>query len=211
MIITYHGIEFFKVQFGETVLAFNPISKRSKHKSAHFGADIALVSLNHEDCNGVESVAFGGREPLSITGPGEYEVKGVAVRGFSGISRYGGEERINTIYTVLLEDMHLCFLGALANSALSVETKQALDGIDVLFVPIGGAGVLGASEAHKLSVSLEPKLIIPMHYGAVGEKNALAAFLKEDGSEGLKPIEKLTLKRKDLERKEGEIVVLEVS
>ncbi len=59
MIITYHGGEFFKVQFGDTVLAFNPISKDSKLKSSRFGADIALVSLNHPDMNGVESRVFG--------------------------------------------------------------------------------------------------------------------------------------------------------
>ena len=33
MIITYQGVEFFKVQFGDTILAFNPISKESKFKN----------------------------------------------------------------------------------------------------------------------------------------------------------------------------------
>jgi superfamily II helicase len=43
----------------------------------------------------------------------------------------------------------------------------------------------------------------------VGDKNALKTFLKEEGSEDVKPVEKLTLKKKDLEGKEGEVVVLE--
>jgi hypothetical protein len=66
----------------------------------------------------------------------------------------------------------------------------------------GGEGVLNADLAYKLVVKLEPKIIIPMHYGEVGEKDALKKFLKEAG-EDIKPIEKLTLKKKDLEGKEG--------
>ena len=48
MIISYFGGEFVKVQFGETVLAFNPPSKNSKLKTVRFGADIALGTLNRE-------------------------------------------------------------------------------------------------------------------------------------------------------------------
>jgi len=44
------------------------------------GADIALVSLDNKDFNGVENAAFGERQPFVIQGPGEYEVKGVVVR-----------------------------------------------------------------------------------------------------------------------------------
>ena len=51
--------------------------------------------------------------------------------------------------------------------------------VDILFVPIGGDGVLDPAQAYKLAVSLEPKLIIQMHYGDVGDKNALKTFLKE--------------------------------
>ena len=46
MVITYHGGESFKVTFGDTTVAINPISKESKLSGARFGADIAIVSLN---------------------------------------------------------------------------------------------------------------------------------------------------------------------
>jgi L-ascorbate metabolism protein UlaG (beta-lactamase superfamily) len=215
MIITYQGAEFFKVQFGDTVLAFNPVSKESKLPQTRFGADVALVTTNHPDFNGVENVGHGERMPFAITGPGEYETKGVFITGFLSESKYGGlpagqagETRVNTVYQVALEGMNLCFLGALSSKELKSDTVEALDEIDVLFVPIGGDGVLDASAAYKLAVELEPKLIIPMHYGSVGGKDALKAFLKE-GGDSPAPIEKLTLKKKDLEGKEGDIVVLE--
>lgn len=204
MVITYQGGEFFKVTFGNTVLAFNPISKDSKLKSSRFGADIALITLNHSDMNGVDQVSFGDKKAFAVTGPGEYEIQGVYVKGFKSESEYGKEKRINTIYTVNLENMNLCFLGALSSKDLKSETLEALDNIDVLFVPIGGDGVLSPADAYKLAVKLEPKLIVPMHYTPA----TLKTFLKEGGEDTLKPVDKLTLKKKDLEGKEADIVVL---
>lgn len=208
MVITYHGGQCFKVVFGETTLAFDPVSKDSKNLEAvKFGADIAFVSLNDPDMNGIDQVAYGERQPFVIDGPGEYEVKKVTALGFPTTSTYGGKERSNTVYFVELEGMNLCFLGALGTPNLPQEAREAMDDVDILFVPIGGDGVLTPAEAHALSVKLEPHLIIPMQFGGVGQKDALKAFLKEAGEE-VKPIEKLVVKKKDLEGKEGEIVVL---
>lgn len=209
MIITYHGADFFKVSFGDTTIAVNPISKDSKIKSTKFGSDITLVSLNSPEHNGVDVTSRGEKESFAITGPGEYEVSGVFIKGFLSKSLYGDKERINTIYTVNLEGINLCFLGALSDEKLSPETKEAIDGVDILFVPIGGEGVLDPATAHKLAVQFEPKIMIPSHFVEVGEKDALKKFLKESGEEGVKPIDKLTIKKKDVEGKEGEVIVLE--
>ncbi len=208
MVITYYGGEFFKVTFGDTALAFNPIAKDSKWKTAKFGVDIALVTLNHPDMNGVEQVSHGEREPFVVTGPGEYEVKGIFIKGFEVPTTYSGTEAVNTIYTVELEGMHIVFLGALGERKISPEIKGALPDIDILFVPIGDGDVLSASDAHELSVELETKIVIPMHYGDRAEdKDALKIFLKSEAGNG-KPVDKLTLKKKDLDGKDGEIVVL---
>ena len=205
MIITYHGVDFFKVQFGDTVLAVNPISKDSSIKGSRFGSDIVLSSLNSPEHNGFESVSRGDKEPLVIKGPGEYEVSGVFIKGFPSKSNYGGKESINTIYTVNMEGINLCFLGALGSEHIEAKVKEAIDGVDIIFVPIGGDGVLSPSNAQKVAVQFEPKIIIPSHYDDNGH---LKTFLKEAGEEKVDPIEKLTIKKKDLEGKEGEVVVL---
>lgn len=205
MIISYQGAQSFKVQFGDTVLAFDPVSKKSQFKVSNFGADIALISLNHPDMNGVDQVNRGDKESFIINGPGEYEIQGVFIKGLSSVSNYGEENKINTIYTVNFENMNLCFLGALGDVNIPKETKEGIDGVDILFVPIGGEGVLSPSDAYKFAVSLEPSIIIPMNY----DDKSLKAFLKEGGSDGTKSIEKLTIKKKDLEGKEGEIIVLD--
>jgi L-ascorbate metabolism protein UlaG (beta-lactamase superfamily) len=208
MVITYLGGEFIKVTFGDTVLAFNPISKDSSLKTAKFGADIVLSSINHSDMNGFDQVSFGDKKAFVVSGPGEYEIKGVFVKGHASESNYGGEKRINTIYTVELEGMNICFLGAMDQAELPKEADEAIDDVDILFVPVGGDGVLNAEKAYKLAVSIGPKIIIPIHYGDIGGKDALKAFLKEAG-ESPKPEAKLTLKKKDLEGKDADVVLLE--
>lgn len=209
MVITHHGADFFKVVFGDTTLAFNPVSKKSKLKGTKFGADIAFVSLNHPDMNGSDQVVHGAKEPFVVDGPGEYEIAGVFASGFATSSNYDSKTaRINTIYILKLEGMKLCFLGAMSSKDLPAEAKSVIDNVDILFLPIGGDGVLEPAEAHDLAVKIEPKLIIPMHFEGVGMKDALKHYLKEEGQEGVKPVEKLTLKRKDLDGKEGEVIVL---
>mgnify|MGYP001606773337 CR=1 FL=1 len=204
MVISYLGGECFKVTFGDLTLSVNPPAKGSGFASAKFGADLAFVSLDHEDFNGTENASFGERQPFVVCGPGEYEVKGVAVRGFGVPTVYDKKPTINTIYSVSLENMNLCFMGALGSPEIPAAAKQELDEIDILFVPVGGGDVLDHAAAYKLAVGLGPKVIIPMHYDA----SSLKAFLKEAGAEGTKAEEKLTIKKKDLEGKESEVVVL---
>lgn len=211
MVITHHGGQCFKVTLGDLTIVFDPISKGATLPSVRFGADIALVSRNHPDMNGVEEVTYGDKEPFAITGPGEYERQGVVIQGFLSKSAYGlakGQEAaVNTIYSVELEDMTLVHLGALADTELSAEARESIDEIDVLFVPVGGDGVLSPAKAHELAVSLEPKIIIPMHWSGMGTPKSLETFLKDAGN-GSEKFDKLTLKKKDLAGRDGSILVL---
>jgi L-ascorbate metabolism protein UlaG (beta-lactamase superfamily) len=193
------------MQQGEMVLAFNPVSKTSKTGiSAHFGSDIAFITINHPDYNGIEQLSHGEREPFAVTSPGDYEVKDIFIKGVMSNAEIGGKKYINTIYALSVDNINIVFLGALSDSELSKEAWEAIDGPDVLFIPVGDKGLLDAKQSAKLASSLEPKMIIPMDY----DNSSLKAFLKEIGEEKAEVIEKLTLKRKDLENKEGEVVVL---
>lgn len=211
MVITHHGGQCFKVTLGDLTIVFDPISKNGTLPAVRFGADIALVSRNHPDMNGVDEVTYGDKVPFAVTGPGEYERQGVVIQGFLSKSKYGlskgQEDAVNTIYSVDLEDMTLVHLGALADEELSKEARESIDEIDVLFVPVGGDGVLTPAKAHELAVSLEPKIIIPMHWNGMGEPKSLETFLKDAGSAS-ETVDKLTLKKKDLAGKDGSILVI---
>ncbi len=205
MIITYFGKQFFKIQKGDMVLAFNPVNKSSKTGiNAHFGSDIALITTNHPDYNGAEQLSHGEREPFVISGPGDYEIKEIFIKGTLSDALIADKKYINTIYSLSVDNINIAFLGALANTEISKEAHEAIDSPDILFVPIGGKGVLDAKSAAKFALSLEPKMIIPMDY----DDSSLKLFLKEAGEEKAEVVDKLTLKLKDLEGKEGEVVVL---
>jgi len=207
MIINYQGGQCFKMQFGDMIIGINPPSKSSDIKPSKFGSDIVLVSLNHKDFNGTEQMEFGDKKPFVISGPGEYEVKDVFIKGFKSHSSYGGGDRVNTIYALTLDNINICFLGAHDEKVLSGETLEGLNDIDLLFVPIGGNGTLDPAAAYKLAVSLEPKAIIPMGFDGESDKQ-LKTFLKEAGAEKKEAIDKLTIKRKDLDGKQGDVVVI---
>ena len=206
MIVTYYGKQFFKIQLGERTIAYNPIGKESKYKASRFGADIVLSSLRHLDFNGADQCAYGDREPFVITGPGEYEVGGIFIKGFGVPTTYGGEKMINTVYSMVFEGINLCLLGSLPSpDALSNEVKEGLGEIDVLFAPVRGGETLTPSGAYKLTLALEAKVIIPMDYD--GDKKIIDALSKESG-ENTETMDKFTFKKKDLEEKEGSVVIL---
>ena len=204
MILTYHSGACIRAQAGDTTLVFGPVSRQSKDfKPTNFGADIALISLNHPDMNGAEEAGRGDKQPFVISGPGEYEVKNVAAFGFASGSKWGGKLFTNTIYSVSFDGMILMYLGALGDADLPPEVLE-MDSPDILVLPVGGNGALSPSEAQKLAVKLEAKVIIPILY----DDKTLKQFLKEAGEEDVKPIDKLTVKPRDVAGKEGEVVVL---
>lgn len=209
MIITHHGKQFFKLQTGDMVLALNPISKESKFKTTGFGANIAMISENHPDYNGGELVEYAGRKPFIINGPGEYEVSDIMIQGFLSRGTDGKTDLINTIYYFEFDGIKILYLGAMYQPELTVEARQGIGDVDMVFVPIGGTTVLGAAAAYKIAKSFGPKVIIPMDYGNDQEKTALTDFLKESGSGNVSPVDKLTVKSKDISGKELEVIVIE--
>ena len=209
MIITYHGGQFVKIAQGDTVIASNPFGKQSQMKPIRFGARIGLVSMNHPDMNGVENLSHGDKVPFVVAGPGEYEIGGIAISGFLSPQPVGKDGLLNTIYTIQLEGIRLCMLGALVSPELTPEIIEGIGEVDILIVPVAGGDILSPADANKIAVMLDAKLVIPVAFEDSKDKQ-LHAFLKEAGAESVTPIDKLTLKKKDLEGKEGDVVILEV-
>ena len=206
MILTFHDGFCVRASAGDTTIVFGPVSKSSKNfKPTNFGADVAFVSFNHPDMNGIEEAGRGDKQPFFVTGPGEYEIKDIAAFGFASKSKYGGEERTNTIYSVNFDGLTVMYAGAVGTTELPKDIEE-MDSPDVLIVPVGANGALSPSDAQKLAVNLEAKIVIPIGY----DEKTLKQFLKEAGAEGTKAEEKLTIKKKDVVGKANEVVVLKV-
>jgi L-ascorbate metabolism protein UlaG (beta-lactamase superfamily) len=207
MIIQYFGKQFFKISQGDFTIALNPISKDSKEfNKTKFGSNVVLVTTNHEDFNGIDSASFGETEPFVVKGPGEYEIGDVYVQGFQSRAEIDKKEYINTIYLITFDDIKIVFIGALSDrESVPKSFIEAVDEPDLFFVPVGGKSTIDSATAQKIANSFNAKMVVPMDY----DKDSLKSFLKEAGAEGVKPIDKLTVKKKDFIGKTGAVVIFE--
>ncbi len=208
MVITYFGKSYFKLTLGDLTIAINPPSKESKAfaKIARFGADIALISTNTPDTNGAETVTLGDKEPFVMDGPGNYEVRELMFTGAPSTVTIAGKVHQNTVYGFELDGIKIVFLGLLSDSKLmTAEAKELASNADMIFVPVAGALDLDPANAYKTAVSFDPNMIVPYEYN----ETDLKQFLKEGGQDKNEMQDKATLKRKDLDGKEGYILLLE--
>jgi Beta-lactamase superfamily domain len=204
MIITYHGTQHVKLSLGDLTIAYNPVSKTATGKVTKYGANIALSSMNTSEYNGVSEATHGSKELFTITGPGEYETQGVFIQGVGVETKTKSGMHINTIYTFNLDNMSICFLGSLSKK-LTVREREVIADTDVVFVCEGSeVENLNIAELYQTAQSLSPKIIIPIGFS----DTTLPLFLREAGTDTREYIEKLTIKRKDIEGKNGEVIAL---
>ncbi|MFC1630239.1 MBL fold metallo-hydrolase [Patescibacteria group bacterium] len=195
MTIAWHGQSCFHITFSrrkeeKISLVTDPFSQETGLRLPKLTADILLSSYN-SNTKGVLG------NPFLITGPGEYEIKGVFVRGIEG---FQGKEKV-TLFAIEGEDVRICFLGNLSQKELTPEQLDAIGDVDILMIPVGGGKTISAAEVSKIISQLEPKIVIPMNYHIPKLKvrlEKLDKFLKAIGAKSPETATKLTLKKKDL-------------
>ncbi len=215
MDITPLGLSSFKIRGKHVSVVTDPYASEMVGLKfpRHTQSEIVTVSHQHNDHNATEQIEG---NPFIISGPGEYEIKGVTIRGFSTFhDNAGGSERgKNTIYRIEIDGITIAHLGDLGH-ALSGGQVEELDGVDVLCIPVGGAFTVDAAAASGVVGEIEPKIVIPMHYQRPGLNQEtfgalapLSLFLKEMGKEGVSAQSKLSIS-KDKLPPEMQVVVLE--
>jgi len=130
-----------------------------------------------------------GQPPFGFDLPGEYEVGGINIFGVEA-----GED--NTCFIYLVEGMKVAHLGKLKTD-LSDEQIEKINGIDVLFVPIGGAETIEVKKALNVISQIDPKIVIPMYYQAEDDQ-AVSEFAKEEGVTQAERKEQIKILAKDL-------------
>ena len=214
MEITYLGHSSFKLRGKTVTVVTDPYDASIGIKfPKHMSADIVTVSHDHNDHNAANTVEG---SPFVIRGPGEYEVKGVAIVGIGVFhDDAGGSKRgKNTIYRIELDGVSIVHLGDLGHT-LKTDQMDGLDGVDILLIPVGGIYTIDAKIAREVVTAIEPSVVIPMHYNregldqkTFGTLAPVATFLIEIGKEGILPVPKLTV-TKDKLPEELQVVVLQ--
>jgi len=189
----------------------DPFDKPTGLNPPRCKADIVTVSHDHHDHNNVKAISG---EPFVIEGPGEYDVKGIFIKGiYSFHDNLKGEERgTNTIYMIEAEDMKICHLGDLGQKELSSNQLDKIGEVDILMVPVGGIYTINGSEAVQIINQIEPKIVIPMHYKLPKinlKLNKVDKFLEEIGAKK-ETLEELSIQKRDLSEEEMRVIVMKI-
>ena len=141
-----------------------------------------------------------GDDTVVIDGPGEYEVQNCSIRGIAAQPHTNPDgPKTATMYRLDVEGVAVATLGHIA-AKLTDEQIEAIGVIDVLIVAVGGFGyTLEPKQAVDVVRSIEPKIVIPVHYAEEGvsyevPQAPLEDFLKELGTPAEEPVTKLKLK-----------------
>ncbi len=159
-------------------------------------ANVVTISHDHKDHNNRAGVRG---DFICFDSPGEYEIRGAEIVGIASYhdDKKGTERGQNTIFVYTIDDLKLCHLGDLGDTLTSDQIEN-IDGVDILFIPVGGVFTIDAKKAARVVADINPKVVIPMHYGdrTLGLAGA-EAFLSEIGKEPKRGTE-VKFKKKDL-------------
>ena len=215
MTIIWHGQSLFEIttsrgKNNQVNIVIDPFSQEVGLRLPKLEADIVLSTHEHYDHNNVKAVR--GNYFL-IEGPGEYDIREIFIQGIPAFhdDLQGKERGEMTIFTIEAEELRLCHLGDLGQKELTPDQLEKIGEIDILMIPVGGNYTISGKEAVKIMSQIEPKIIIPMHYALPKLKVKLEGvekFLKTMGIKKIEPVNKLTIKKKELAEEEAKIIVL---
>lgn len=213
MDVYWYGQACFKLKGKQASVVIDPFDPQFIGlKLPSLEADLVLITHQHQDHNSSQAVSG---DPISFTEPGEYEIKGVIVTGISSFhdNQEGQKSGKNTIYHILMDELNIVHLGDLGQNSLTEAQIAQINTTDILLLPVGGIFTISAKEAANIVSQLEPKIIIPMHYGLPGLKfdlEPVEKFLKEMGAEGVVAVPKLAITKEKLPE-EPQVMVLSKS
>ncbi len=222
MHITLLGHNCFRLSGRDVTLVTDPFapaegSLRVGGEREQVSADIVTVSHDSPGYNAVEAV---GGEPRAVTGPGEYEIKGVLITGVGTFrdAEHGKARGRNTVYLIELDELRVCHLGNLGH-VLETEQVDEIGTVDVLFVPAGGQETISAAQVSEVISQLEPSVVVPMGWtargsdapGATGSTPALDRFCHEMGIKEIEFQQRYTVNKglRPTEAQAVQVVLLE--
>jgi L-ascorbate metabolism protein UlaG (beta-lactamase superfamily) len=206
--VTWLGQSCFRLRGKNAAVVTDPFPPAVGPK-LRLESNLVTISHPHENHSHVASV----KDAYVIEGPGEYEVAGVTVRGLPTYhdGQQGAEHGRNTVYVIELDDVRVCHLGDLGH-ALDDRALETIGNVDVLLVPVGGGTSLDGAKAAEVVRQVEPRYVVPMHFGHPSLRTELAPverFLNEMGVPESEAQTRLTVQASSTGEGETKVVVLE--
>jgi L-ascorbate metabolism protein UlaG (beta-lactamase superfamily) len=219
MEIQYVGHSCFRLRGKEGIVITDPFHPSVGFPMPSLKADVVTVSHSHADHNNIPAVKPTQQRarPFIIEQAGEYEVSGISVYGYPTWhdNEQGAERGSNIAFSIFLDDVHILHLGDLGH-LLDSKTLEAIPEVDILLCPVGGVYTIDSKQAAETISSIEPSVVIPMHYRTpehaaegFGTMATLEDFMKEYGKTATPQDKFVYSVGKSVEEVETQLVVLQ--
>jgi L-ascorbate metabolism protein UlaG (beta-lactamase superfamily) len=191
-------------------IVIDPLKDGSGFKMPKLEANILIESSGKADPGKIKG------DPFVIAGPGEFEIKGVFIQGIDVPRKPDAEQKeqsLSAAYILEAEGARVCHLGALSAQDINNNgVMEKIGDVDILLISVGGDKGFTAQQAAGIVKQIDPHIVIPMLYSISKASSPLENvdnFLKIMGKKNIEPMNKLSIKKKDLVKMAKEIVVLE--
>ena len=168
MKLRYLGHSAFELELTDgRKIVFDPYEAGSYDGALAFGPisgphDIAVVSHDHPDhrFEGVVSQAAAVWDRAGVT-----EISGIRITSIPTFhdENEGSERGTNLVTIVEADGVRVAHLGDLGHAITKAEAP-ALEGVDVMIIPVGGYFTIDAAVAKAVVEEFSPKIVVPMHY-----------------------------------------------
>jgi len=186
MRVDWHGQSAFTLDGEAATVFIDPFGDMSKWAGDGWkypaitsppDTDLLIVTHEHGDHNAVEVITGEPALVRSVAGTHESPLGEVVAIASEHDEAAGTERGPNTIVVFDLDGIRVCHFGDFGQAALRPEQRAHLDGIDLLFLPVGGGPTLDGPTAAKIALDLGPSWVVPMHY-----KTPKISFLETEES-----------------------------
>jgi len=126
--------------------------------------DLLIVTHEHSDHNGVEVIDGEPTLVRSQAGTHSSPLGEVIAIASEHDDAAGTERGPNTIVVFDLDGLRVAHFGDFGQATLRPEQRAHLDGIDLLFLPVGGGFTIDGATAAAIAKDLAPSWVVPMHY-----------------------------------------------
>jgi L-ascorbate metabolism protein UlaG (beta-lactamase superfamily) len=128
------------------------------------GVDLLLITHEHVDHNGVERISGDPAVLRSTAGRLDSPIGEVVAIASEHDDAAGTSRGPNTIFAFDFDGVRVAHFGDFGQSELRPEQAAALEGAELLFLPVGGGPTIGGDGAFAIVERIEPRWVVPMHY-----------------------------------------------
>jgi L-ascorbate metabolism protein UlaG (beta-lactamase superfamily) len=174
MHVEWYGQSAFALTSNGTKVFIDPFADMSglADRGIEFGyppieeddVDLLLITHEHVDHNGAEAIAGEPAILRATAGKLESPIGEVTAVASEHDASAGTERGPNTIFAFDFDGVRVVHFGDFGQRELRPEQAAALEGTELLLLPVGGGPTIGGRTAADIVEALEPRWVVPMHY-----------------------------------------------